>query len=138
MKKLTKFIIIPIVCIFSLMQQSVAVEDYTIDSDKMLVTVVLKHQQDKNLSELQKKMDENRFWQSFPPKNLEIDSWYVVMGLGQVITLKVHPKELRTLNLTIEKSAWGIFDTDIYPTYEFKSIAKSIKEKKISEENKEH
>jgi hypothetical protein len=120
------------------MQQSVAVEDYTIDSDKMLVTVVLKHQQDKNLSELQKKMDENRFWQSFPPKNLEIDSWYVVMGLGQVITLKVHPKELRTLNLTIEKSAWGIFDTDIYPTYEFKSIAKSIKEKKISEENKEH
>ena len=136
MKKLTKFIIIPIVCIFSLMQQSVDAEDYTIDSDKMLVTVVLKHQQDKNLSELQKKMDENRFWQSFPPKNLEIDSWYVVMGLGQVITLKVHPKELRTLNLTIEKSAWGIFDTDIYPTYEFKSIAKSIKEKKILEENK--
>lgn len=136
MKKYIRFIIIPIFSYFSLIQQAVAVEDYTIDSDKMLVTVVLKHQQDKSLSELQKKMDENRFWQSFPPKGLEIDSWYVMMGLGQVITLKVHPKDLRTLNLAIEKSAWGIFETDIYPTYEFKGIAKSIKKKKILAEKK--
>jgi hypothetical protein len=135
MKKHIKFIIIPILLFFSLIKESIASEDYTIDSDKMLVTVVLKHQQDKSLSELQKKMDENRFWQSFPPKGLEIDSWYVMMGLGQVITLKVHPKDLRTLNLTIEKSAWGIFETDIYPTYEFKSIANAIKQKKLLEEN---
>jgi hypothetical protein len=131
-----KFIVIPILCFIGFTQESIAVEDYTIDSDKILVTVVLKHQQDKSLSELQKKMDENRFWQSFPPKGMEIDSWYVMMGLGQVITLKILPKELRTLNLAIEKSAWGIFKTDIYPTYEFKGIAQSIKAKKLSEESK--
>lgn len=56
-------------------------------------------------------------------------------GLGQVITLKVAPKDLRTLNLAIEKSAWGIFETDIYPTYEFKGIAQSIKAKKALEDN---
>lgn len=117
------------------LQNVIANEDYTIDSDKILVTVVLKHQQDKSLTELQQKMDENRFWQSFPPKGAEIDSWYVMMGLGQVITVKIHPRDLRTLNLAIEKSAWGIFDTDIYPTYEFKGIAESIKAKKVEKDS---
>ena len=57
-------------------------------------------------------------------------------GLGQVITVKIYPKDLRTLNLAIEKSAWGIFDTDIYPTYEFKAIAESIKAKKTQKDSK--
>ncbi|ARD44849.1 hypothetical protein [Colwellia sp. PAMC 21821] len=135
MQKYLRFIIIPILCVTGFVQSSIAAEEYTINTDKILVTVVLKHQQDKSLSELQKKMDENRFWQSFPPKGMEIDSWYVMMGLGQVITLKVAPKDLRTLNLAIEKSAWGIFETDIYPTYEFKGIAQSIKAKKALEDN---
>jgi uncharacterized protein with GYD domain len=130
MQKYITSIFISILCFIGFTHSAVTAEDYTIDTDKILVTVVLKHQQDKSLSELQKKMDENRFWQSFPPKGMEIDSWYVMMGLGQVITLKVAPKDLRTLNLAIEKSAWGIFDTNIYPTYEFKDIAQSIKAKK--------
>ena len=130
MQKYITSIFISILCFIGFTHGAVTAEDYTIDTDKILVTVVLKHQQDKSLSELQKKMDENRFWQSFPPKGMEIDSWYVMMGLGQVITLKVAPKDLRTLNLAIEKSAWGIFDTNIYPTYEFKDIAQSIKAKK--------
>ena len=134
MQKHLKFIVIPILGLIGLIANSVAAEDYTINTDKILVTVVLKHQQDKSLSELQKKMDENRFWQSFPPKGMEVDSWYVMMGLGQVITLKVAPKDLRTLNLAIEKSAWGIFETDIYPTYEFKDIAYSIKATKALED----
>lgn len=134
MQKHLKFIVIPILGLIGLIANSVAAEDYTINTDKILVTVVLKHQQDKSLSELQKKMDENRFWQSFPPKGMEVDSWYVMMGLGQVITLKVAPKDLRTLNLAIEKSAWGIFETDIYPTYEFKDIAYSIKAAKALED----
>ncbi|MBA6415161.1 hypothetical protein H4J50_03955 [Colwellia sp. 6M3] len=135
MKKYITPLLISFLCFTGFSQSSIAAEDYTINTDKILVTVVLKHQQDKSLTELQKKMDENRFWQSFPPKGMEIDSWYVMMGLGQVITLKVAPKDLRTLNLAIEKSAWGIFDTNIYPTYEFKDIAQSIKAKKALTDN---
>lgn len=134
MKILIKSVLIAFLWLTS-QQNVIANEDYTIDSDKILVTVVLKHQQDKSLTELQQKMDENRFWQSFPPEGTEIDSWYVMMGLGQVITVKIHPKDLRTLNLAIEKSAWGIFDTDIYPTYEFKGIAASIKAKKVASDS---
>ncbi|MDO6560079.1 hypothetical protein Q4602_06940 [Paraglaciecola chathamensis] len=134
MKILIKSVLIALLWLTS-QQNVIANEDYTIDSDKILVTVVLKHQQDKSLTELQQKMDENRFWQSFPPEGTEIDSWYVMMGLGQVITVKIHPKDLRSLNLAIEKSAWGIFDTDIYPTYEFKGIAASIKAKKVASDS---
>ena len=107
--------------------------DKEIDGDKILITIVLKHQQTRNLTELQEKMDAQEFWQSFPPEFAEIDSWYVVMGLGQVITVKIHPKDLRKLNLVIEKSAWGMFDTNIYPAYEFEAIAKQIKASKLQE-----
>ena len=117
-------------------QTVTAQEEPTIDTDKILITVVLKHQQDKNLTELQKKMDESQFWQSFPPEGMEIESWYIAMGLGQVITVKIHPRDLRKLNLAIEKSAWGAFTTDIYPTYEFRDIAKSIKAKKMAADKK--
>jgi len=61
-------------------------------------------------------------------------SWYVAMGLGQVITVSIAPSDLRKLNLAIEKAAWGIFNTEIYPTYEFKSIAAGIKQEKIKQE----
>ena len=105
-------------------------DDYSIDSDSILVTVILKHQQDKSLSELQVIQDKNEFWQSFPPEGMKIESWYVAMGLGQVITLRVAPKDLRTLNLAVEKSAWGSFTTEFYPTYEFQEIAKKIKASK--------
>lgn len=108
-------------------------EEQEIDNDKILITIVLKHQQTRNLTELQEKMDTQKFWQSFPPEFAEIDSWYVVMGLGQVVTVQIHPKDLRKLNLVIEKSAWGMFDTNIYPTYEFAAIAKKIKASKLAE-----
>ncbi|MDX2368433.1 MAG: hypothetical protein QNK36_08530 [Colwellia sp.] len=115
-------------------QPSHGKEEHQIDTDKVLITIVLKHQQDKSLTELQAKMDETRFWQSFPPEGMKIESWYVAMGLGQVITLKIHPKDLRRLNLAVEKSAWGAFKTEFYPTYEFKDIAQAIKAKKIAAE----
>lgn len=106
--------------------------DTSIDTDHVLVTIILKHQQDKSLAELQEIQDQNQFWQTFPPEGMVIESWYVAMGLGQVITLRVAPKDLRTLNLAVEKSAWGSFDTEFYPTYEFKDIAKQIKESKAA------
>lgn len=119
--------------IFVLLISSTSVvhaEDYSIDSDSVLVTIILKHQQDKNLTELKRIQDENKFWQTFPPAGMQIESWYVAMGLGQVITLKVAPKDLRSLNIAVETSAWGSFTTEFYPTYDFKEIAKKIKRKK--------
>ncbi len=132
MLKINRLVVGVLVCF---MHGAVVAEDYSLDTDKILMTIVLKHQQDKNLTELQEKMDKAKFWESFPPEGMEVESWYIAMGLGQVITLKLHPKDLRRLNLAVEKSVWGTFETDFYPTYEFKAIAKSIKAKKLAGKN---
>ena len=57
--------------------------------DEILLTIHLKHQKDKNLAEINAKLDAAGFWQRFPPEGTEVVSWYVMMGIGQVVTLKV-------------------------------------------------
>jgi hypothetical protein len=99
-------------------------------SDSIMITVFLKHQQDKSLTELQKKQEENKLWEMFPPKQSRVVSWYVMMGIGQVVTLKITPKDLRTLNLSIEKGAWGAFSTEFYPTYDYVPVYKDMMEKR--------
>ena len=73
------------------------------------------------------KLDEAGFWKAFPPEGIEVVTWYVMMGIGQVVTLKVPAKRLRDVNLAIEKSAWGGFETEFYPTYDFRPVLAEIK-----------
>jgi len=53
---------------------------------------------------------------------VEVVSWYVMMGIGQVVTLRVPPDKLREVNLVIENGAWGAYRTDFYPTYDYRPI----------------
>jgi hypothetical protein len=99
-------------------------------SDSIMITVFLKHQQDKSLAEIQKKQEENKLWEMFPPKQSRIISWYVMMGIGQVVTLRISGKDLRALNLSVEKGAWGAFSTEFYPTYDYVPVYKEMMEKK--------
>ena len=55
---------------------------------EMLLTVFLKHRQSMNLAEINQKLEATGFWQKFPPEGVEVVSWYVMMGIGQVVTLK--------------------------------------------------
>jgi hypothetical protein len=95
--------------------------------DEILLTVMLKHQQDKNLAEINARLDDTGFWQKFPPEGVEVVSWYVMMGIGQVVTLKLPAARLRDVNLAIEQNAWGAFDTEFYPTYDFRPVWEGIK-----------
>lgn len=95
------------------------------DDDRMLLTVILKHQQDKNLGEINAKLEATGFHARFPPEGTEVVSWYVMMGIGQVVTLSLPPSKLRAVNLAIEQCAWGAFDTDFHPTYDFVPIWKA-------------
>ncbi len=72
---------------------------------EMLLTVFFRHQQDKNLGEINAKLDETGFWKRFPPDGVEVVSWYVMMGIGQVATLKLPAEKLREFNLAIEQAA---------------------------------
>ncbi len=98
-------------------------------ADYLLLTIFLKHDQSKTLGEINQELARSGFWRAFPPQGIEVESWYVVMGLGQVVTLRVPPSRLREVNLAIEKTAWKAFRTEFYPTYDYKDIAKSQREK---------
>ncbi len=96
---------------------------------EMYLTIFLKHHQNMNLGQINAKLDETGFWKKFPPEGIEVVSWYVMMGIGQVVTLKVPGHRLRDVNLAIEQSAWGGFSTEFYATYDFMPIWEQIKAK---------
>ena len=98
--------------------------------DSILLTIHSKHQQDKNLEEINAKLDAAGFWKKFPPEGSEVVYWCVMMGIGQVVTLKVPANKLRDVNLAIEQSAWGAFDTEFYPTYDFEPVWQKNKTEK--------
>ena len=102
----------------------------TLSGDRMMLTVFLKHQKDKNLAEINAKLDATGFWKRFPPPDTEVVSWYVMMGIGQVVTLSLPPSKLRDVNLAIEQCAWGAFDTEFHATYDFQPVWQRIKAEK--------
>ena len=93
--------------------------------DAILLTIFLKHDQSKTLAEINQHLDKTGFWKKFPPEGTEVISWYVMMGIGQVITLRVPPDKLRAVNLAIEQNAWGAYRSEFYPTYDFKPVWQS-------------
>lgn len=101
----------------------------------ILLTIFLRHDQSKPLAEINAQLEKNGYFDHFPPPGIEIVSWYVCMGIGQVVTLRVPPERLREVNRTIEDRAWGAFRTEFYATYDFKPVwddlqAKRKKQKK--------
>jgi len=93
-----------------------------IGADTVMVTIVLKHQQDKNLPEIRRILEAQGFWDIFPPQDARVVSWTLAMGLGHIITLNVPAGSIRRVNLALENGAWGAFDTEIYLTYDYKSV----------------
>ena len=44
-----------------------------------------------------------------------------MMGIGQVIVLRLPPSHLRRVNLAIEYGAWGAYQTEFYLTYDLQA-----------------
>ena len=78
-----------------------------IQGGDILLTVFLKHDQSKTLGEFQTALDARDWWRRFPPEGVEIVSWTVAMGLGQIVTLRLPPDRLQAVNVELERSAWG-------------------------------
>jgi hypothetical protein len=89
----------------------------------MMLSVLLRHDQSLPLAEQQQRLRENGHFEKFPPQGAEVVSWYVMMGLGQVVTLRFPAARLREVNRAIETTAWGAFHTEIYATYDFAPVA---------------
>lgn len=97
------------------------------DAGTVMLTVMLKHDQSRPLGEINAQLEETGFWKKFPPDGVEVVSWYVMMGIGQVVTLRFPAERLREVNLAIEQSAWGGFRTEFYATYDFRPVWEGIK-----------
>jgi hypothetical protein len=95
----------------------------------ILLTVFLKHDQSRPLSELNAQLARQGFYKAFPPPGIEVVSWYVEMGIGQVITLRLPASRLREVNRVLEDTAWGVYRTEFYPTYDYKAIGLAEHEK---------
>jgi hypothetical protein len=95
-------------------------EQRNVMADELVrLTIFLRHDQTKNLAQIDEILFEQGFWESFPPAGTNIISWQVLMGIGQVVTLELPPAKVREVNLMIEQKAWGAFRTEFYSTYDF-------------------
>ena len=89
----------------------------------MLLTVFLRHDQAKNLKDINEQLFRQGYYDQFPPAGVEVVSWYVVMGIGQIVTLRFPSEKLRAVNVALENTAWGPYRTDFYPAYDYKDVA---------------
>jgi len=93
-----------------------------------LLTIFLRHDQSKTLDQINEHLKQTGFREHFPPEGVEIVSWYVMMGIGQVVTLRVPPEKLRDVNRVIEQRAWGAYRTEFYPTYDYRPIWETLRQ----------
>jgi hypothetical protein len=92
-------------------------------ADTFLLTVVLRHDASKTADEIDDHLRQTGFYVSFPPPGVEVVSWYEVMGMGQVVTLRLPPDRLREVDEVLQQSAWGAFRTEFYPSYDYRALA---------------
>jgi hypothetical protein len=93
-----------------------------------LLTIFLKHDESRTLPKINEQLKEQGFYKAFPPPDTQVVSWYVMMGIGQVVTLRVPAEKLREVNRAIENTAWGAYRTEFYPTYDYKAAAEQMRQ----------
>jgi hypothetical protein len=89
-----------------------------------MLTIFLRHDQAKTLDEINAHLKSTGWYKDFPPEGAEVLSWYVMMGIGQVVTLKFPAEKLRDINALIEREAWGGYRTEFYTTYDYRALYK--------------
>jgi hypothetical protein len=98
---------------------------------KIMLTVILRHDQSKTLDEIDDHLAQTGFIKNFPPDGVEIVSYQIAMGIGHIITLRLPPEKLREVNVAFEKGVWGAFRTEFYPTYDYLQIFNDLKQKPV-------
>jgi hypothetical protein len=88
----------------------------------VLLTIFLKHDQSRPLGEINAQLEKQGYYKAFPPPGVEVVSWYVMMGIGQVVTLRLPASRLREVNRILETTAWGSYRTEFYPSYDYKAV----------------
>jgi hypothetical protein len=101
-------------------------KDWVILLEISTIAFFFKHDQSKPLEQINAELRQQGFYKAFPPPGIEVVTWYVMMGIGQVVTLRVPADRLRAVNRAVEQTAWGGFRTEFYPTYDLKAVAEEL------------
>jgi hypothetical protein len=97
--------------------------------EMVMLTIVLKHAQGLDLEAIQSKLKSKEWWSRFPIEGTQLVSWVVAMGLGQIVVLKTPAHLVPAINLELERSAWGVFNTECYVSYDFVPVRERIIER---------
>jgi hypothetical protein len=100
----------------------------------ILLTVFLKHDQSRPLSELNAQLAKQGFYKAFPPQGMEVVSWTIAMGIGQIITLRLPAARIREINRVLEDTAWGPYRTEFFITYDYKAVGLGEHEKAMKQQ----
>lgn len=100
----------------------------------ILLTVFLKHDQSRPLSELNAQLAKQGFYKAFPPQGMEVVSWTIAMGIGQIITLRLPATRIREINRVLEDTAWGPYRTEFFITYDYKAVGLGEHEKAMQQQ----
>ena len=98
-------------------------------ADTVLLTNLLEHNQELNLEQTGKKLRANGFFKKFPPEGVKIVGWYALMSFGYLVILELPPAKLREVNRAIEGTTYGIYRSEVHPSYDFLPIITRIKER---------
>jgi len=72
-----------------------------------LLTIFLRHDETKTVEQRNEHLRQTGWYDKFPPEGVEIVAGYVMMGIGQVVILRVPAEKLRDTNRVIEQTAWA-------------------------------
>ncbi len=97
------------------------------NENKVMLTVLLHHDQSKTLEEIMTHLKKTGFYRDFPPEGSEVVSWVVAMSFGFIITFRVEADKVRNLNRFMEQKAWGAFRYEVFPSYDFVPIGAQLK-----------
>jgi hypothetical protein len=92
-----------------------------------LLSILLRNDQSRPPEQTNSVLLQHGFYKAFPPPGTEVVSWYELMGIGQIVTLRIPAERLREVNHAIDQTAWGIYHTEFYPTYDLKGVAEQLR-----------
>jgi hypothetical protein len=96
-----------------------------------LLTIFLKDDQSKSLEQINAELTQQGLQEALPPPGIEIVSWYVMAGIGQVVILRVPAERLGEVNRAIKQAVSSSYHTELYPTYDHRAIAQLLQAKSL-------
>jgi hypothetical protein len=85
--------------------------------DPCLLTILLKHDQTKNLAEIQEALTRNQFYDIFPPIGTTVVDWHVVMGIGMVLVIESPQSMVGKVKNTLARASAGAYTTEVMVTH---------------------